>query len=202
MTTLSFPALPSGRKIQRPTWGYRANVQVFTSDLSGAVQTVELPGTRWVTSFVLENLDGADMAVMEALMVQLNGQGGRIYLGHPKRPTPRGSISGSLLVKGAGQTGNTLVCDGVPDGSTLLKGDLISVNNELKMLTANAVMGGSPTEMLLTFGPALRASPADNAAVTFNSPTATFMLTRSDPNWQFEPGDLNHISFDFVEDFV
>jgi hypothetical protein len=202
MTTLTAPSLPSGRGPARVKWGYRANVQVFTSDLSGSVQTAELPGLRWVRSDVYEALDAADIAYLEAYALQLNGQGGRVALGNPKRRTPRGSISGSLLVKGAGQTGLTLVCDGVPDGSTLLKGDFVSVGGQLLMLTANATMGGSPTEMVLTFGAALRVSPADNAAVTYTDPTCTFMLTNNEQDWNYEPGDINSISFDYVEVFA
>ena len=156
-------------------WALVANTQTFTSPLTNSVQTVELPGARWRVDFTLRNLDEADTAVLQAFLAQLRGRAGRFTLHHFARPAPRGTARGTPLVKGASQTGTSLLIDGMTVGATLLPGDFFAVNGQLKMATATATANGSG-EATVSFEPPLRASPADNAVVTLESPTATFML--------------------------
>lgn len=74
---------------------------------------------------------------------------------------------GAPLVNGAGQTGTTLVVDGLTD--TPQSGDTFTVNGTAKVYTlvgTPVVTSGSTT---LTITPALAASPADNSVVTFRT---------------------------------
>jgi hypothetical protein len=143
------------------------------------VQTVELPGARWHVAFTLENLSEADTAAMQAFLAKLRGRSGRFTLHNMARPKPRGTLTGTPLVKGGSQTGTSLLIDGCTVGATLLAGDFIGVNGELKMVVADATANGAG-EMTLTIEPPLRSSPADNAAVTLEKPTATFTLSSDD----------------------
>lgn len=200
MTTLSFPSL--SRAVPRSMdWSLRANTQSFQSPLSKSVQTVELPGASWAASFMLENLDEADAALLQAFFAKLRGRAGRFYLHNLARPQPRGTLTGTPLVKGAAQTGATLAIDGCTVGATLLAGDFIGINGELKMVVADAAADGAG-EMSLTIEPPLRSSPADNAALTLVQPTATFMLAADESKWSTAPGKFSTFAIDAVEVWV
>jgi hypothetical protein len=148
------------------------------------VQTIEMPSARWRFSFTLDQLEEADAALMQAFLAQLRGQAGRFFMYNMARTAPRGIATGTPLVKGASQTGTSLITDGwtISQTGILKAGDFFSVNGELKMVVAdcNSDSGGNAT---ITFEPPLRAAPADNAALTTASPTATFKLTADDNGW-------------------
>jgi hypothetical protein len=197
VTTLTWPTLT--RAAPRVLdWSLVPNTQSFSSPLSGAVQTVEMPGARWKASFMMENLTEADSALLQAFLVKLRGRAGRFTLHNFARATPRGTQGGSPLVKGASQTGNTLLIDGCTVGATLLAGDYFTVNGELKMIVADATANGT-NEMTLTFEPPLRSSPADNAALTLVRPTAVFMLASDELKWSTQPGKFSSFPIDCIE---
>lgn len=197
MTTLSWPTLT--RTAPRVLdFSLVPNTQSFSSPLSGAVQTIEMPGARWKVSFMLENLAEADSALLQAFLVKLRGRAGRFYLHNFARSEPRGTQRGTPLVKGASQTGTTLAIDGCTVGATLLAGDFFAVNGELKMVVANSTADGAG-EMTLTFEPPLRSSPADNAAITLVQPTATFMLASDELKWNTQPGKFSTFAVDAIE---
>ena len=197
MTILTWPTLT--RSAPRVLdWSLQPNTQAFQSPLSGAVQTVEMPGARWKASFMMENLHDADSALLQAFLVKLRGRAGRFYLYNFARSEPRGTQRGSPLVMGAAQTGTTLIIDGCTVGATLLAGDFLEVNGELKMIVADATASGSG-QMTLTIEPPLRASPADNAAVTLSQPKAIFMLAGDEAKWNTQPGRFSSFPIDCIE---
>jgi hypothetical protein len=176
MTTLTWPTLT--RKLPGQfDWRLVANTQTFQSPLSGAEQTVEMPGARWALAYSMGALDAADAALVRAFFAQLRGRSGRFYMHNLARPLPRGIATGTPVVSGAGQSGTTLVTSGwTPSTAGILKaGDFFGVNGELKLLVADAASNGAGLATL-TFEPPLRASPANAAAITTTRPTATFRL--------------------------
>lgn len=200
MTILTWPVLTrAAPRLVR--WGLVSNTMSFSSPLSGAMQTVEMPGARWRCSFVMENLSDADAALLQALLVQLRGQANRLLLHNFARPTPRGTATGTPLVNGASQTGVSLITDGWTAGITALRtGDFFGVNGELKMATADAVADGSGNATI-SFEPPLRSSPADNAAITTNKPLAIFMLSSPDSGWDTQPYRISNVPIDLVENW-
>jgi hypothetical protein len=78
---------------------------------------------------------------------------------------------GTVLVNGAGQTGSSLVVDGLTSAPRV--GDTFSINGVQKVYTvlANAVVVSGGTT--LSISPALASSPADNASITFLSANYT-----------------------------
>ncbi len=197
MTTLAWPTLTRAAP-RMLDFALVPNTQSFSSPLSGAVQTVELPGARWKMSFMMENLTEADSALLQAFMVKLRGRAGRFTLHNFARAEPRGTQRGAPLVKGASQTGTTLAIDGCTVGATLLAGDFFAVNGELKMVVADATADGAG-EMSLTFEPPLRSSPADNDALTLSQPPATFMLAGDEAKWSTQPGKFSSFPIDCIE---
>lgn len=200
MTILTWPVLTrAAPRLVR--WGLTSNTMSFSSPLSGAMQTVEMPGARWRCSFVMENLAEADAALLQALLVQLRGQANRLLLHNFARPTPRGTATGTPLVNGASQTGVSLITDGWTAGITALRtGDFFGVNGELKMVTADAVADGSGNATI-SFEPPLRSSPADNAAITTTKPLAIFMLSSPDSGWDTQPYRISNVPLDLIENW-
>jgi hypothetical protein len=176
MTILTWPTLSrSGPPLL--DWSLISNTQSFASPLSGAVQTVEMPGARWAFAFSLNSLDAADAALWRAFMARLRGQSGRFYMWNMARQTPRGAATGAPVVNGAGQTGTTVITSGwTPSVAGILKaGDFIGIGGELKMVVADATSDGAGAATL-TIEPPLRASPPHASAIITQRPTAIFKL--------------------------
>ena len=197
MTTHAWPTLARTAP-GAMTWKLKSNTRSSQSPFSGSIQTREIPGARWMVSFTMEDLDEEDAAPLQAFLAKLRGRSGRFYLHNFARPTPRGTIAGTPLVKGAAQTGTSLNIDGCTVGTTLVPGDFFGVNGELKMVVATATADGSG-EMTVVFEPPLRAAPADNAAIVTDKPTATFMLTNDETTWSVKAPLFTSIPFDCVE---
>lgn len=178
-----------------------SNTVAHVSTLSKAAQTVGFPGARWRVSFRIKDLKEDGAGLLRAWGAKLRGQAGRFTLHHFGRPTPRGTISGTPLVKGAGQSGNTLLIDGCTVGTTLLPGDFFGVNGELKMVVEPAAANGAG-EMALTIEPPLRSSPVDNAPIVTDKPTATFMLTEDAWRAITRAGFLSDFAIDAVENWT
>lgn len=80
MTVLAFP---SGAVPNQVTWHLEANTAAFVSPLSRAVQTLELPGARWVCSMTLPAMAPAAWRAWTAWIAKMRGQAGRVYYGPP-----------------------------------------------------------------------------------------------------------------------
>lgn len=203
MTTFAFPSL-SVVEPNAMTWGQRANTLVHVSPLSGQVQTVELPGARWLLSVNFAALQAADRALMEAFLARLRGQANRFTAHDFSKPVPRGTYRGTLTTSGsiaAGATAVTITGGGA--AQTLLAGDKLSIGGELKIWTQNATANGSGV-ITGSVEPPFRAAISSGAAVAWDRPTALFML--AEPEWRIEPrpGRIGMIAtaFDAIEVFA
>ncbi len=200
--SLAFPSDLS-RDVQGFTWGISGSSLTQQSPLNKSSQGIVLPGSYWWCTFSFGYFVEEDSAKLEAFLVQLETQAGRVALWNFARPIPRGVGGGSPLVKGAGTLGTNLPIDGAPLSTSawLKRGDYIGVNGELKMVTAD-VDTDSSGEATIPFGPMLRTAPADNAVVTLTRPTATFGLTDDKQAWSVTaPRLTTHQTLSFIERF-
>lgn len=174
MSTLS---LPTGIIANACEWLLKSNTQQFTSELNGSVQTVALPGDKWTASLTFSNRTGREARQIYTFVASLRGRSGRFYLTPHDHYEPAGPAGGTPLVKGALQTGTTLLIDGCTPSITnwLEVGDFFQIGNELKMLTADASTNVAG-ETTLHFVPPLRTSPADNSAIITSNPTCIMAL--------------------------
>lgn len=196
-------SLPAGINIKAVRFGLQSNTQLHISPLSQTTQRVELPGARWSATYTLSTGKRADYAAIQAFLVQLRGAANTFYGYDPAAKTPRGVGTGTPLVKGASQTGTSLLTDGWTAGQTgiLKAGDYFQVGNELKMITADVNSDGSGNATLV-FEPPLRDSPADNAPITVNTPTCVMRLVDDDQcMWDTDEGGFYSISFSAIESF-
>ena len=200
MTTYS---MPSGLAIRRVRFGLQTNTQVFISPLSNDTQRSALPGARWIATYELVPDTRDQMAEVQAFLTKLRGGEHTFYGYDPAATSPRGVGTGTPKVNGASQSGTSLVTDGwTPNQTGILKaGDYFTVNDELKMITAdvNSDGGGNAT---LVFSPSLRDSPDDNADLTVADATCVMrLIDDSQAEWSVEVDGFYSITFSGIETF-
>jgi len=123
---------------------------------------------RWEGVITTPELYPADVQKVMNWMVKV-GLYGLFTMPHPDY---KGAASGELAgeVNGSGQSGNSLVVDGVSPNTLILReGEWFQVRNEFKRATADCTSDGDG-EVVLVFKPALRVSPTDDDPVNFSSP--------------------------------
>lgn len=102
MATLNFPSItPSAI-----SFGIRYNTQINTSPLSGSIQTIEIPGARWVAEVSFDDMEPAEGRVMAAFLAQLRGVSGRFLLKDFSHTQPRGTnlAAGAVTIDVTTQT--------------------------------------------------------------------------------------------------
>lgn len=168
MSILSFPSVP----IAQSHWRLVPLTQSFESELDGSSQDLALPGDRWAVQITVVDLMGREARLFSSFVNRLRGRAGRFYMTPPGCGTPLGTALGNGLVKGAGQTGTSLVIDGLTPNQAeyLLPGDYFQVGVELKQVVVTAVVDNTG-QTTVQFTPPLRTSPADNAPIITTNPT-------------------------------
>lgn len=182
------------------TWRPESNTKTFRSPFNGASQTVRYPGTRWVCSLTLTNLTDEKSRRIDALIASLDGEYGRVKIrdwGRPGR-TP----AGTPTVSDANQTGTELHSKGWTAGVIVLQaGDYITVNDELKMVTADVTSAADMTA-IIPIAPMLRISPPANAVIEVANPYGIFKLKDNQQGAGSRiPGGFTSYTIEFEEAF-
>jgi hypothetical protein len=198
MTTYAFPSLTPNATM----FAVVSNTSIFQSHLTGAIQTLDRGGEHWNVKIVFGNLKAPDSDILVAWLAKLNGRQHRFTL-HNHAKTNRGAFGGTPLVAGASQTGNSINLDGCSFTITnwIREGDFFSIDNELKICTADASSDGAGL-ITVSFAPRLHAAPANNAVITTASATGVFMLDTESVSWNYRPGGFIDCSFGGIEDIV
>ncbi|NIG74666.1 hypothetical protein F3J34_13810 [Klebsiella sp. Ap-873] len=182
------------------TWRPESNSKTFRSPFNGASQTVRFPGTRWLCSLTFTNLTDDKSRRIDALVAELDGEYGRVKI----RDWGRGgrTPAGVPVVSDADQSGVSLNTKGWTPGMVVLRtGDYFTVNNELKMVTADASSNSSGVA-IIQFAPMLRSSPPSNAPLEVASPYGIFKLKdNSQGTGNRVPGVFTSYTIDFEEAF-
>ncbi|WOO49441.1 hypothetical protein R2S03_18555 [Hafnia alvei] len=180
------------------SWQLVSNSKTFTSTFTGSVQTVRFPGSRWRCSMSFNNLTDEQARVLEAFVAELDGESGRVKISDWARSglTQRGKPK----VSQPNQSGKLLETkDWLPNSIVLRIGDYITVNNELKRVTAN-VISDAQGNATISIAPILRYAPAVNDLIENEAPYGIFKLTSNDQgNFQRKPGILTSTSLSFEE---
>lgn len=164
------------------------NTQIFESPLNRTVQTVALAGARWRADITLRAMKKQEAAQWIAFFLQLRGMSDTFTMQDPDWRVNLGLSTGSPLVNGAGQTGNSLVVDSCPANVTnwLRPADYFQIGDELKRVVAPVNTNGSG-QATITFEPRIRVSPADNSSVIIRGAAGKFRLM-DDQQLQWEIG--------------
>ena len=179
-------------------------VGVTTSPLTFQTQVVQFSGQRWLAEVGLPLMLRAAAEEWVAFFGKLDGQYGTFLMGDPNGGTPRGVATGTPLVKGASQTGNSLITDGwtISITNILRAGDYIQIGTGLgaqlyKVLNdANSDGAGDAT---FDIWPNLRSSPVDNAPVIITNTVGLFRLQANKTPWDINEAAHYGIAFSAAE---
>lgn len=175
---ISFPLnLPTSPGLRRLELYTISAVAISRSPFSFVTQIQAHQGQVWGADCVLPPMQRAEAEQWQTFLLSLNGAEGTFYLSPPLQSTPRGIATGTPLVNGANQTGQTLITDGwTPSTTDILKaGDFIQVGQGLYKILTDTTSNGSGQATLDIF-PRLRTSPSDNQAVITSQAKGLFRL--------------------------
>jgi hypothetical protein len=179
MTTYAWP---SGREFHPVgfTWGVRDNSRSFVSELSGAMQTMGLPGTRWAVLMEFSNRTPDERARVEGFLARIRQQH-RIEMHRLDRPRPIGTInlSGVTLAAPASAFASSISLAGCGAGSTIQAGSMLGLGGQLLMVAQDAVADGAGA-MTVHLTHMLRAAHISGTSVVLNKPTAQWILKTGD----------------------
>lgn len=205
---LSYPLnTPTNIGIANITLMAENAVAISQSPFTFQQQIVAHAGQRWAASISLPPMKRQDAETWVAFLLSMKGQVGTFLLGDPNCQTPQGSAStsaGTPLVSGSGQTGDSLVVDGLPISATgyLKAGDYIQLGSgstaslHKVLLDVNTDVTG---QAVLEIWPSLRSSPVDNAPVVVANTKGRFRLKENMTQWSINEISSYGITFDCVE---
>jgi hypothetical protein len=187
---------------------FRCNRIVAESESPFSLQSqvYDWGGSRWEGEVTIECKDYTELSIMRAFLVQAQGKFNTFNYGDPEYLIRgrRGVGTGTPLVKGAGQTGLSLITDGWTSGTTniMRAGDYIQYGTgltaQLYMLTADVNSNGSG-EATLTLNRPMISSPADNATIVVSNPMGLFRLSDNNISWAGNPSGVSRIVIPFKE---
>ena len=202
MADIAYPSTDLFRP-ESMDFGIRSSVQMTTSSHTGAIQRIDMLGSRFVASLGYGANQSADnRAQIEAFWAQVEGQVNNVLLFHMRRQVPRGTISGTLTIYSVGTPAgyNTITLQGATPGQTLLAGDMLKLGNQLVMVTADSSVDANG-RCLFSFSPRLRAATPAGTSVTYTRPTAKFMVTAPEVRVSYAAYGVEGFTVDLMEVF-
>jgi hypothetical protein len=175
-------------------------VAVSESPFSFSQQVQEHPGEAWEISFVLNLLNRDQAEAYNAFLLSLAGRVGTFTMAIPGSETPRGVATGTPLVKGAGQTGRSLIIDGFTTSTVgiLKAGDWIQLGSgsttRLYKVLADVDSNGSG-EVTVDVAPKIITAPADNDPVVVTSAKGLFRLKNNSNPINIKPPNQMSVQF-------
>lgn len=202
--TITYPvAFPTQPGIKVSKFTMDDAVAMSESPFSFEQQVYEHQGKRWMVEITMPVMKRLTAGAFIARMAQLKGMKGTFLLGDPDARTPQGVATGTPLVNGGTQVGDTLVTDGWTHSVTgiLLAGDYIQLGSgstqRMHILTSDANSDGSGNATL-SIWPTLRGSPADDAAIVTSNCMTQFRLDKPF-NWSANEASTYSITFSATE---
>ena len=179
-------------------------VSTGASPFNFAEQTYVHPGQRWLASVTLPPMKRERAEPWISFLMSLKGRQGYFLLNDPNALAPQGSVTGTVRVFGASQSGASLVVDGISANlvNAFKAGDYIQLGSgasaRLHKVLTNATADGLGSASL-DIWPDLRSSPADNAVVTYASASGLFRLSNNVTSWNINEISSYGVTFDCVE---
>lgn len=199
--SITYPLnLPSNRQISSVRLLVNNSVAVSQSPFSAAQQVYRYTGQYWEADITLRPMNRDEAEYWISFLLKLNGQFGTFLLGDPNGKNPRGVASGTPMVYGANQTGNSLFVDGwTPSTTNILKaGDYIQLGSgatSRMYKVLNDVNSDSSGIAELDIYPSLRSSPADNSAVYTTNASSVFRLSANQTAWDITEAQVYGLTF-------
>lgn len=167
------------------SWQYVDFGNMQAGALGGTESRVNRLGNRWALTVTMPPMSNADARQWSASLVAAIESGARFRFTQPDFAP---GAPGAVLVNGASQAGNSLVCDGATPGYAARKGQFVSIETGSRkycyMLGATSRADASGN-LTLSLVPRLRAEPADNDPVTIGAPEIEGLLMEA-PSWAYD----------------
>jgi hypothetical protein len=184
---------------QRAAIGSQGAGEQFKSPYNGTLQAVDFVAERWVLSVTLPQRGTRDAGAVEAFFFRLRGGVNRVRAWHFGRPVPIGTMRGTpTLSAGVSRGGTSLPITGGTASGTLKAGDMLGAGGQLFMVAEDVALNGSGAGTVPLVH-RVRATINTGAAVTWNRPTAEWVM----PAWLAAvahfPGGIDGAAFDFEE---
>ncbi len=201
---ISYPVTFPSIGIRSMTIRARSVVGISQSPFTGQQQVYQHQGQWWEAEVTMPPMKRADAEQIAAFLLKMNGVYGTFLLGDTLNIAPRGVGTGTPLVKGGSQTGNSLVTDGWTAGQTgiLKAGDWLQIgtgsNTRLYKVLNDANSDGSGNATF-DIWPNLRTSPADNAAIYVNSTKGQWRLASNQVEYNIDEASIYGFTFACVE---
>lgn len=149
-----------------------------TSPFTGTTQVQLLGGEWWEFEFEFDLMGPVAGAQMSGFLAGLQGPAGSFLFVDPLAADAY--VAGDPRVRGGSQSGRSLNTDGWnPSQTVLTAGQVISIGTDVDtrmyQLTADAASDATG-RATLSIWPALRVSPADNAALIVDNPAVRLRL--------------------------
>jgi len=182
-------------------WSFRDNARVFESQLSGAIQSTSVPGTRWACSLIFDNHLPEDRAQIEGFFSLIRRQN-RIVMHRLDRPKALGTInSGGVLLNSAlAQFGSIAVLKNCGANKLLKAGSMLGIGSQLFMTAFDAISDGSGI-MTVTLSIPSRLTHGADTAVTLDKPTAKWMYNSNGADFARSGQVATPLTIDLVEVF-
>ena len=181
----------------------KAVVGVSRSPFTGAQQVQKHQGQWWELEASLPPMTRATAEEWVTFLLSLNGMQGTFLIGDPLGTTARGIATGTPLVKGASQTGNSLITDGwtASQAGILKAGDYFQLGNSsssklYKVLNdANSDGSGNAT---FDIWPSINTAVADNTAITVSSAKGLFRLSSNEMRFDLSTAQTYGLAFSAI----
>jgi hypothetical protein len=196
MATITFPSNYNAAALQ---WKLIMPSQTNVSGWTGQRQTIGSNRGWWECQFTPPPLVGREaIRPWRSFVAQARGGVNDFrVLAHPR---PQSTLANTVLVRGGGQTGRSIITDGWPNSVTpILAGDYITIGDQLLQLTADVVSDGSGIATL-TFEPPIRRAPSDNSPVEYKNPYALMYMIQ-EPAISVSVGDVHTFALELREAF-
>lgn len=193
MTLITFPSSPG---IQAQSLRIFAPSQETTSEWTGHRKVQPSGRAWWQGTITMPPMSEDEALSWRAFVAKARGRSNAFQV-----PVRTGTQStANPLVNGGSQTGYQLITDAWGVSEAIKAGWYFTLGGQLHIITTNVTANGSG-EATITFEPALRSSPANNAAIEIEDPYMTAAMMGDELGWSSEPGVFHSFSFEIREAF-
>lgn len=202
---ISYPVtFPADIGVRNITIRAKSVVGVATSPFTGVQQVYKHQGQWWEAEVTLPPMMRDEAEQIAAFLLKMNGQYGTFLLGDKSSTAPRGVGTGTPLVRGGSQTGNSLITDGWTESTTgiLKAGDWIQLGSGSTTRLHKVLDDADSDESgiaTLTIWPDLRSSPSDNAAITVQNTKGQWRLSASETEYKIDEASVYGFTFACME---
>ena len=188
---MSVITLPASFRIASLGWEQIRNDMEFRSTFGSQVREISTP--LWATMITATPYKESDAGAWQALLMQLRGKTNQLAVCNYARPTPLGTMRGTMTLNGAHAKGvATLNITASGEVSkTVLKGDYYGLGTGTTQQVVMAVEDGTSNgsgNISFAVEPPLSNAHSSGAAVTWNAPTALFRCREAPAKWEYKPG--------------